>query len=255
MKKYIKKKSLICFLVCFIAISLMVGCSNNDKSVVGEWYAVEYDGSFIDAQNIMACLDFYDDGTCYDYFCWEEYNYKVQGDTITIIHTYDDGTSVDIEYKMTEEDGCIYLSCSNVHTGMTQKLVKGEEAALSYLDETSTNASNIWNYDFAGDYYRAEDDELSHLSEYDQMVEMKLAGGGYTVFGSFSLSDDYSGYEHTRYGSSYALTVDLDRENKTMVLIGPDGYATDYTIEWCEEIQEWVFNSGSDYYCKLDNVE
>lgn len=129
--------------------------------------------------------------------------------------------------------------------------------------EVEYDPSDIWQYDFAGDYYRVTDDSLADLSKYEQMVTVKNEGSYYVSqdYGGFTLTDEYSGYWYGRYDK--AVTVDIDRDNRTMKLIESTGYVEgEYSIEWCEETQEWYFieedtlhdGEFDRYWFKLDDV-
>lgn len=242
-------KRVVTIILCVIAIMAMAACTginpNNDK-YVGEWYWSE--------DPDLQTLSFTKEG-----------EYLIDGEAVgTFEATADYATITDPE---SGEKWDVYLSdidgysCLNVEGSL---FVKGYDNAVAYYEAYCyVDPSDIWAYDFSGEYYKAYDDSLSHLSEYEQMVEIKT-GGGYTVNqhnGGFTLSDNYSGY---RYGSmDHAITVDIDRENRTMKHIDSSGYIDrEYSIEWCEETQEFYFNEESSlgdeydtYWFRLSNVQ
>ena len=126
---------------------------------------------------------------------------------------------------------------------------------------TYNDPSDIWSYDFSGEYYQAYDENLDGLSEYEQMIKIKTEGG-YTVNqhnGGFTLTDNYSGY---RYGSfDHSIQVDIDRENMTMKQIdSSSGYIDrEFTIAWCEEIyfieEPYSWEEEGTYWFRLENVQ
>ncbi|MBQ9015658.1 MAG: hypothetical protein IJ109_05995 [Firmicutes bacterium] len=140
-------------------------------------------------------------------------------------------------------------------------LVDGYEGAIIYYEQyIYVDPSDIWAYDFSGNYYEeAQNESLEGMSEYDKMVKIKTEGG-YTVdghHGGFTLKDNYSGYW---YGvGEMAVTVDIDRDNRKMRLIDPSGGVKEYDIEWSDDIQEYYFIyrnyvGEDDYFFRLENV-
>ncbi len=239
------KKVLIALCSFFLTFTLASCADTNTNSTLydDEWYPALDPGS--------TNLVFHKDGALFSND-QEIGTYTVDQDSVII-------SSLDSEEKVT-----CYLNKIDGYTTLDMNgeiFVKGYDNAVAYYEEyLYIDPSDIWTYDFTGEYYKAYDERLSNLSQYEQMVEIKTSRGkGYTVNqqnGGFTLTDNYSGYS---YGSrDYAVTVDIDRENRTMKHIDSYGYIDDeYRIEWCEETQEFYFvdDTFDTHWFRLSNVQ
>ena len=233
----------IVIMIIIIMSMLLASCNNQqtesnntaDSKYLGFWetkYAIE-DGKKYDCEDTIGTTFAMD---LFENYTGQLYDGKYSGE-YTNISWKDTNEGIEIQYEGE-------VAWVLIVEGEQLVLYEDDNNGVIFVKQPENVRAkyDIWSYDFSGDYYRAHDEALAEYNEYERMIKAKT-GNYYATqdFGGFKLTNDNSGY---CYGNKTetAVTVDIDRENRTMKLVDPTGYVKgEYDIEWCDETQEYFF--------------